>query len=140
MNIDSIRNGIVIDHIEAGKAMKIYKFLNLDAQNCAVAMIMNASSHRMGKKDIIKIDTILDVDLNVIGFIDPNVTIALIKDGELVHKYQPELPNVLVDVLKCHNPRCITSSEQELTNIFTLTDREHTVYRCKYCDTKAKVK
>ncbi len=138
MNIDSIKNGVVIDHIQAGKCMEIYKFLNLDVMECSVAIIKNATSRRMGRKDIIKIDTIPEVDLNILGFIDPFITIDTIKDGALVSKRHPELPDTLTDVIKCHNPRCITSAEQELTNVFELRDRENRVYRCIYCDTQAK--
>ncbi len=137
MNIDSINNGIVIDHIKAGKGMDIYKFLNLEALDCPVALIKNALSHRMGKKDIIKIDAELSVDLNALGYIDPDITINLIKDGVLVNKYHPELPDTLHEIIKCKNPRCITSVEQELPHIFKLTDRKQRIYRCLYCETKA---
>ena len=138
MNIDSIINGIVLDHIQAGKAMEIYRFLNLDALNCPVAIIQKAVSHNMGQKDIIKIDGQLDIDLNVLGFIDPGITIDRIVGGKVVSKTHPELPQTLTGILKCHNPRCITSTEQELPQIFRLTDRENRVYRCIYCETQAK--
>ena len=136
MNIDSIHNGIVLDHIKAGKSMEIYKFLNLDALTCSVAIIKNVNSHKMGKKDIIKIDTDLDVDLDLLGFIDPDITVNIIRDGVRVEKKHLTLPERVQGPLRCKNPRCITSIEQELPHIFRLTDREHGVYRCPYCDTK----
>jgi len=138
VNIDSIKNGIVIDHIKAGKSMEIYRFLGLDTLPCAVAVIQNATSRRMGKKDIIKIDSIIDAPLNALGFIDPDITIDVITDGVLKEKYHPELPDELVDIIKCHNPRCITSTEQELSQVFIMTDKAERCYRCKYCETKAK--
>ncbi len=138
MNIDSIKNGIVIDHIKAGKGMEIYKFLNLDAMECPVAIIKNAVSRRMGKKDIIKIDTTPDIDLRVLGYIDPDATINVIQDEKLVKKYHPGLPETIKDIIKCKNPRCITSTEQELPHIFKLTDKEKHIYRCVYCETQAK--
>ncbi len=138
MNIDSIINGIVLDHITAGAAMKIYRFLGLDALDCPVAIIQKAVSRNMGQKDIIKIDGKLDIDLNVLGFIDPGITINTIVDGKLVSKRHPELPETLTDILKCHNPRCITSTEQELPQVFRLTDRQNHIYRCIYCETQAK--
>lgn len=138
MYIDSIKNGIVIDHIRAGKAMEIYRFLQLEELECSVAIIKNAVSRCMGKKDIIKIDTLLDVDLNALGFIDPFITIDVIKDGKLAEKFHPELPDTLTGVLSCHNPRCITSTEQELPQVFKLTDRKNRVYRCIYCETQSK--
>ena len=139
MNIDSIKNGIVIDHIKGGKSMDIYRFLELDDLDCSVAIIKNAHSKKMGKKDIIKIDTVMDVDLNILGFIDPNITVNVIKDGVRVDKYHPTLPETVKDVLKCRNPRCITSTEQDLPHIFRLTDPENKVYRCIYCETRAKI-
>ena len=139
MNIDSIKNGIVIDHIKGGKSMDIYKFLELDGLDCSVAIIKNAHSKKMGKKDIIKIDTVMDVDLNILGFIDPNITVNVIKDGVRVDKYHPTLPGTVKDVLKCKNPRCITSTEQDLPHIFKLTDPEEKVYRCIYCETRASI-
>lgn len=138
MNIDSIKNGIVIDHITAGRSMKIYHLLGLDALECSVALIKNVSSHKMGKKDIIKIDTEYEVDTAILGFVDPNATISVIKDGKIVEKRALTLPEKLTGVLKCKNPRCITSSEQELPHIFTLTDKETGTYRCLYCETKAE--
>lgn len=137
MNIDSISNGVVIDHISAGKGMKLYELLELDNLDCSVAIIKNVSSRKMGKKDIIKIDADIPVNLDVIGYIDPDVTVNIIKNGVLVDKHTIEMPEKLVNVIKCKNPRCITSCEQELPQIFKLTDREHKVYRCIYCETKA---
>lgn len=139
MNIDSIKNGIVIDHITAGRGMALYTLLNLDRLDCSVALIKNATSGKMGRKDIIKIDSEIDVDLDVIGYVDPGVTVNVIHEGELVSKKQMELPEKLVNVIKCHNPRCITTTEQELQQVFRLTDRENRVYRCMYCETKAKI-
>jgi len=139
MNIDSINNGIVIDHIRAGQAMKIYDFLDLGALDCAVAIIKNAASSKMGKKDIIKIDSELNVDLNALGYIDPSITINIIKDGVRVRKYHPELPLTITNIIRCKNPRCITSTEQELPHVFRLTDREKDEYRCIYCESKAGV-
>lgn len=138
MNVDEIKNGVVIDHIKAGQAMEIYKFLGLDKLDCTVAIIKNAISPRMGKKDIIKIDADIELDMSVLGYIDHNLTINVIKDGVTLRKYHPELPTEIVDIVKCKNPRCITSTEQELSHVFRLTDREHRVYRCVYCDSKAK--
>lgn len=137
MNIDSIKNGIVIDHITAGKSMKIYHLLGLDKLECSVALIRNVTSRKMGKKDIIKVDYDLEIDTDVLGYIDPDATINVIKDGVIVAKKTIELPKKLTNVVFCKNPRCICTTEQELPNIFTLTDRENRVYRCLYCETKA---
>ena len=137
MNIDSIQNGTVIDHITAGRAMKLYELLGLNEVDVSVAIIMNVVSHKMGKKDIIKIDGELPVNLDVIGFVDPDATVNIIRGGELVEKRTIGMPEKLVNVIKCRNPRCITSCEQELDHIFRLTDRENKVYRCIYCETKA---
>ena len=136
MNIDSINTGFVIDHIVAGKAMTLYKLLGLNKLECPVAMIMNASSKRMGKKDIIKIDGDIDIDMDVIGYVDPNATVNVIRDGKLVEKRDITVPGELKNVLFCKNPRCITSTEQELPHIFRLTDKNRRIYRCIYCDTK----
>ena len=137
MNIDSINNGIVIDHISAGNGMKLYELLGLAELDCSVAIIKNVVSQKMGKKDIIKVDADIPVDLDVIGFVDPGATINIIRNGSLVEKRNIEMPERLVNVIKCKNPRCITSCEQELDHVFKLTDREHKVYRCIYCETKA---
>ena len=138
MNIDSIVNGIVIDHITAGKAMELYRFLNLEELDCSVAIIKNVQSKLMGRKDIIKIDADYDVDLDVLGYIDPDATVNIIKDGKLIEKKKLLLPSVIKNVIKCKNPRCITTTEQELPHIFKLTDKENRIYRCIYCESKAK--
>ena len=137
MNIDSITNGIVIDHITAGRSMKLYNLLGIDSLDCSVAIIKNAISSKMGKKDIIKIDADIPVDLDLIGYVDPTVTVNIIKDGKLVEKKVIDVPEILKNVIKCKNPRCITSTEQDIEHIFKLTDKENRVYRCIYCDTKA---
>lgn len=138
MNIDSIKNGYVIDHIKAGKAMEIYELLNLAELDCQVAIITNAKSKKMGKKDIIKIDKIIDIDLEKLGFIDPNVTVNIVKNERLTEKRKLSLPEKIVNVAKCKNPRCITSIEKDLDQIFFLTDKEKITYRCKYCETSLK--
>lgn len=138
MKIDSINNGVVIDHITAGKGMDLYHFLHLENLDCSIALIQNAPSQKMGKKDIIKVDTELNLDLGILGYIDPNVTINIIKNEERVEKFHPQLPERLTDIIQCKNPRCITSVEQEIPHIFKLTDRENGVYRCIYCESKAK--
>lgn len=138
MNIDSIKNGIVIDHITAGKGMELYKLLGLDFLDCSVALIKNVASRKMGKKDIIKIDSDFDVDTDILGFVDPDVTVNIIKDGKTAEKKTIGLPERLTNVLVCKNPRCISATEQELPQIFKLTDRQRRVYRCIYCETKAK--
>lgn len=137
MNIDSIQNGVVIDHIEAGSAMKLYELLGLDNINASVAIIKNVVSRKMGKKDIIKIDGDIPIDFDLIGFVDPEATLNIIKDGKLLEKKRIDMPKELKNVIKCKNPRCITSCEQELPHIFKLTDEENKVYRCIYCETKA---
>lgn len=138
MNIDSIKNGIVIDHITAGQGMRIYNLLGLASLDCSVALIKNVSSRKMGKKDIIKIDSDFDVDTDILGYVDPDVTVNIIKDGKTVEKKSIALPEKLTGVLTCKNPRCISVTEQELPQIFKLTDRARRVYRCIYCETKAK--
>ena len=135
MNIDSIQNGVVLDHIQAGKSMDIYKSLHLDQLDCSVAIIKNVRSGRMGKKDIIKIDTPLELDLDVLGYIDANITVNVIRDGVRVEKTHLELPQKLVNIIRCKNPRCITVAEPQLDSIFLLSDPERHVYRCAYCDT-----
>ena len=137
MNIDSITNGVVIDHITAGNGMKLYELLGLADLDCSIAIIKNAASDKLGKKDIIKIDADIPVNLDVIGYVDPGATINIIRNGQLVEKRNIDAPELLVNVIKCKNPRCITSCEQEIDHIFRLTDREHKVYRCIYCETKA---
>ena len=138
MNIDSITNGFVIDHITAGRGMRLYELLGLDNLDCSVAIIKNVGSKKMGKKDIIKIDADIVIDVDVIGYVDPGVTVNVIKGGTIVEKRTMDLPETLTDVIKCKNPRCITSTEQELSHIFKLTDTENGVYRCVYCETQAK--
>ena len=138
MKIDSIQNGIVLDHIKAGASMEIYQLLGLHKLDCSVAIIKNAPSELMGKKDIIKIDRALDVDLDALGYIDPDITINVIVDGVLTQKRHPELPETITNIIRCRNPRCITTTEQELPQVFKLTDREKRVYRCLYCEGQAK--
>ena len=135
MNIDSIKNGIVIDHIKAKKGMEIYNALNLKELDCSVAIITNARSKKMGRKDIIKIDKSIDLDLNILGYLDSNITINIIKNNVRVEKYHVELPSTITNIIKCKNPRCITSVEQELDHVFVLTNKDKKTYRCKYCET-----
>ena len=135
MHIDSIQNGIVLDHIQAGKSMDIYKYLHLDELDCSVAIIKNVRSGHMGKKDINKIDSPMEVDFDVLGYIDSNITVNVIRDGRLVEKKHVELPKKLVNIIHCKNPRCITVSEPQLDAIFLLSDPEKHTYRCAYCDT-----
>lgn len=137
MIIDAIRNGIVIDHIGAGKAMELYSILGLGELDCTVAILKNVVSGKLGRKDIIKIDRELDLDWDIIGYVDPNITVNIIKDGERVEKRLLKLPDTITNVIRCKNPRCITSVEQELPQVFKLTDREKRVYRCLYCETQA---
>ena len=137
MSIDAIKNGIVIDHIAAGKAMELYKILGLGELDCTVAILKNVVSGKLGRKDIIKIDRVLDLDWDVIGYVDPNITVNIIMDGRQVEKRQLKLPETITNVIRCKNPRCITSVEQELPQVFKLTDRENRVYRCLYCETQA---
>ena len=136
MNIDSIHNGVVLDHIQAGKSMDIYKYLHLDQLDCSVAIIKNVRSGRMGKKDIIKIDSPMEVDLDVLGYIDSNITVNVIRNGERVEKKKLELPKKLVNIIHCKNPRCITTTESQLDSIFFLSDAEKHTYRCAYCETE----
>ena len=137
MNIDSSRNGIVIDHITAGRGMEIYRLLGLDKLDCSIAIIKNVHSNKMGKKDIIKIDEDIELDMTVLGYVDPGVTIDIIKDSKLVEKKRATLPREIKNVIFCKNPRCITSTEQELPHVFRLTDEQNRVFRCIYCETKA---
>ena len=137
MNIDSIHNGIVIDHITAGQGMRLYDLLGLEKLDCSVAIIKNVVSEKMGKKDIIKIDSDIHVNFDVIGYVDPGATVNIIRDGTLVEKRSIDMPETLTNVIFCKNPRCITSTEQELKHVVKLTDRKNKVYRCLYCETKA---
>lgn len=134
MNIDGVKNGIVLDHIKAGKCMEIYDALGLDKLDTCVAIIKNADSPKYGKKDIIKIDQLIDLDFDILGYIDNNITVNIVKDGKLAEKKHLSLPDTLTGVIKCKNPRCITSVEQEIVHIFKLVDKENAVYRCAYCD------
>lgn len=137
LNVSSISEGFVLDHIQAGKSMDIYHYLRLDKLDCCVAIIKNARSNKMGKKDIMKIECPIDIiDLDILGFIDHNITINIIQNDKVVEKKRLELPKEITNVIKCKNPRCITSIEQELEHIFVLTDSEKEVYRCKYCEEK----
>ncbi|MCI9477296.1 MAG: aspartate carbamoyltransferase regulatory subunit [Emergencia sp.] len=138
MNIDGVSTGIVLDHIKAGKSMQIYELLRLDKINNCVAIIQNADSSKYGKKDIIKIDQLIDLDFDVLGYVDDNITVNIVKDGKLFEKKHLELPETLTGVIKCKNPRCITSIEQEIVHKFRLVDKEKQVYRCVYCDAENK--
>ena len=135
MNIDSIQNGVVLDHIQAGKSMDIYRYLHLDELDCSVAIIKNVRSGRMGKKDIIKIDSPMEVDLDVLGYIDSNITVNVIRNGQLVAKKHLQLPQKLVNIIHCKNPRCIAVAEPQLDAIFLLSDADTHTYRCAYCET-----
>ena len=128
----------MLDHIKAGKSMEIYEYLNLGELDSSVAIIKNAPSRKMGKKDIIKIDEEIDLNLDVLGYIDADITINIIKDGKRSEKKHLELPETVKNVIKCRNPRCITSTEQEIDQIFKLADRENRIYRCIYCESRAK--
>lgn len=136
MNIDSIQNGVVIDHIKAGQGMRLYDLLGLEKLDCSVAIIKNVVSHKLGKKDIIKIDAEIPVSLDIIGYVDPGATVNIIKDSILIEKRVIQMPKILKNVIKCKNPRCITSTEQELGHVFKLTDEESKTYRCIYCEAK----
>ena len=138
MIIGQIKDGIVLDHITAGKAMDIYNVLKLGNLDCTVAMIKNAESPKLGKKDIIKISTVLDLDLDVLGYLDPGITVNVIRNSEVAERRHLALPERVVGVIKCKNPRCITSIEQEIVHEFKLTDREKKIYRCIYCEHQAK--
>ena len=136
LNIDSIQNGIVLDHIKAGKAMELYRVLELNKLECSVAVLMNVSSTKMGRKDMIKISEDIEIGLDILGYIDPGITVNVIRDGKLVEKHSVDLPEKITGYLKCHNPRCITTTEQELQQVFKLSDRETATYRCIYCEAK----
>jgi aspartate carbamoyltransferase regulatory subunit len=140
MIIGDIKEGIVLDHITAGKSMEIYNILKLDKLDCTVAMIQNANSPKMGKKDIIKIGTPMELDLDILGYLDPGITVHVIRDSQVAERRKVALPDRVVGVIKCKNPRCITSIEQEIVHEFKLTDREKKVYRCIYCEHQAKTK
>lgn len=141
LNISGIKEGVVLDHIQAGKSMEIYKYLGLGNLDCTVAIIKNARSSKMGRKDIIKIEGhIDDLDLDILGYIDHNITVNIIRDNKIAEKRTLALPNKLTNVIHCKNPRCITSIEQELPHIFYLADKEKQIYRCQYCEEKHKSK
>ena len=141
LNVGRIAEGFVLDHIEAGRSMEIYRYLSLDKLDCTVAIIKNARSGKMGKKDIMKIECPTDfIDLDVVGFIDHNITVNIVKDEEIVEKKPLRLPKEIRNIVRCRNPRCITSIEQELDQVFLLTDEKKEVYRCKYCEEKYKRK
>ena len=138
MNIDGVNNGIVIDHIEAGKGIRIYEQLQLNKLDCSVAIIQNVASEKYGKKDIIKVDQDIPLDFDVLGYMDPHITVNHVKDGKLASKVHLELPETLTNVIRCKNPRCITTTERSIEHIFKLTDRKNKVYRCLYCETQAQ--
>lgn len=140
LNIGGLNEGIVLDHINAGGAMEIYNYLNLEKLDCSVAIIKNAKSNKMGRKDIIKIDQLIDIDFNMLAVLEPHMTINYIKDGVRVEKKQLNLPEKIYGIIKCKNPRCITSIEQELPHRFKLTNREKAIYRCEYCEQSFKNK
>ena len=136
MIVGQINDGIVLDHITAGNGMNIYNVLKLGELDCTVALIKNADSNKMGKKDIIKIGTLLDLDLDILGYLDPGITVNIVRNGKVAERRKLELPERVVGVIKCKNPRCITSVEREIVHEFKLTDREKKVYRCIYCEAK----
>lgn len=138
MIVTPLENGIVLDHIKPGRGIELYNILKMGELDCNVALILNARSEKMGKKDIIKIAELIDLDLDILGYIDPGITVSIVKNGVVAERKKLSLPEKVVGVIKCKNPRCITSTEQELVHMFKLTDREKGVYRCMYCETKAK--
>ena len=137
MNVDSIRDGIVIDHIAAGRGMRLYRLLGLENLDVPVALITNVNSGKLGRKDIIKVDAELELNMDVIGYVDPGATVNVIRQGELMEKKRIDMPEKLINVLRCKNPRCISTCEQELPQVFRLASRETKEYRCLYCETKA---
>ena len=139
LNISGINEGVVIDHIHVGDSMKLYSYLKLEDSNCCVAIIKNAKSNKMGRKDIIKIEGPLDVDINLLGAINHQLTINVIKDGVIVDKLRPKLPSMVTNIIKCKNPRCITSVEPNLVHTFKLTDKDNVIYRCVYCEQQFKL-
>jgi len=138
MIIGHLKNGIVLDHITAGQGMELYRILGLEKLSCQVALIKNAESTKMGRKDIIKIDEIIDINLDALGYVDPGITVNIIKDGQRTKCPHLQMPEQVVDIIRCKNPRCITSTEQELPHVFKLTDKQNHVYRCIYCESMAK--
>ena len=139
LNIGGLNHGVVIDHIAAGGAMKIYEYLKLEKLDCSVAIIKNAKSNKMGKKDIIKIEGPIQIDLDILGVLDPNLTLDIIENGKIIEKRNPNLPEQVTGIIRCKNPRCITSVEQELPHRFRLTNKEKGIYRCIYCEQAYKV-
>ncbi len=139
LNIGGLNHGVVIDHIAAGGAMKIYEYLKLEKLDCSVAIIKNAKSNKMGKKDIIKIEGPIQIDLDILGVLDPNLTLDMIENGKIIEKRNPNLPEQVTGIIRCKNPRCITSVEQELPHRFRLTNKEKGIYRCIYCEQAYKV-
>jgi len=139
MIIGTIVNGIVIDHIPAGRSMELYHYLGLEKLDCEVAIIKNATSDKYGRKDIIKVNELIKLNLDILGYIDPHITVNIIKDGVRTEKLHPKLPETITNVIRCKNPRCISSIEQELPQVFFLSDRENGIYRCQYCETKAEI-
>jgi len=140
MNITGVTTGIVLDHIKAGKAMQIYKYLNLGKLDCSVAVLQNVESTKYGRKDIIKINELIELDYAMLGYVDSNITVNFVKDAELLKKEHLDLPETLTNIIECKNPRCITSIEQEIEHVFKLVDKEKRVYRCVYCDAEHKNK
>ena len=138
MIIGQIKDGIVLDHITAGNGMILYNILGLDSLDCQVALIQNAESVKMGRKDIIKVDRVIDINFDALGYVDPGVTVNIIRDGKLAKRQNIDIPERIENVIKCKNPRCITTVEQELPNIFVLKDKDNRVYRCLYCESKAE--
>ena len=138
MIIGTIVDGVVIDHIPAGRGLEIYRYLHLDEMECQVALIKNAESGKLGKKDILKINEVIDLNFELLGYVDPRITVNIIRNGVRVEKIHPKLPEKVTGIIKCKNPRCITSTEQDLPHVFQLTDRENGVYRCIYCESRAK--
>lgn len=140
LNVDSVQRGLVLDHIDAGKSMEIYRYLELDKLDCSVAVIKNARSKKTGRKDIIKIEDRIDIDLDVLGFLGPNITVNIIDNGKIIEKKRLSLPKQICNVVQCKNPRCITSIEQELPHVFNRVDEEKSIYRCAYCEQEYKNK
>lgn len=134
LEITSIKKGIVIDHIKPGMGLKIFEYLKLDKADYTVALIMNASSQKYGRKDIIKIENTIDIDLNVLGFLDPNITVNIIENEVIIDKIKLAMPEFVEDIIKCKNPRCITTVEREITHRFKLIDQQNATYKCVYCD------
>lgn len=141
LNVGRINEGFVLDHVKAGKSLTIYHNLGLEKLDCTVAIIKNARSTKLGRKDILKVEcSIENLDLDILGFIDHNITVNIVKDGEIVEKKELQLPDRVTNVIRCKNPRCITSIEQGLDNVFVLTDKDEEIYRCQYCEEKYNVK